>query len=522
MTHAPRPHVIHPTVTEPEETQDQPPPERMPMGSPLTGLTPIRPEAIDPDATKVVRRLVRYGYEAFLVGGCVRDLLLGRQPKDFDVATSATPNEIKKLFRNSRIIGRRFRLAHIFFGAKIIETSTFRAPPLPQPEAEAEDLIIRRDNEFGTAREDALRRDFTINGLFLDLPNELVLDHVGGLADLQRRRVRTIGDPRVRIPEDPVRIMRAVKFAARLDFELDPATEAAMVEYRGMIAQCSVARVLEEIYRLLGSGHAAPALRLCHRTGVLAVLLPEVQAVVGPPPDARAQQPVAPVQDRSGVPRDAGDAESPEALARDAGPDPALSRSRDPTPEDLATIQAATEQLVVDLTGPDPRARELAGQLTWGHLEAVDRAVKAGAAQDPPTGPTHAFLLAGSVIGLARHQLGPETPIRESMASLEQLVKVLGGRLRVSRRDRERLKQLLVALRRMVHQGKRRRPTALMQRDYFPEAWQLFELSCAVTGEHQEALEHWRQLMGRSAKGKGRRGRRRGRRGRRRRKPSTD
>src|SRR3990170_1996313 len=148
-----------------------------------------------PDADKVVRRLARHGYKAYLVGGCVRDLLLGRKPKDFDVATSATPNEIKQLFRNCRIIGRRFRLAHIFFGTKIIETSTFRANPRDQPDADPEELLIRRDNVFGTETDDAQRRDFTINGLFYDVETETVIDHVGGLADLEARLIRTIGEP---------------------------------------------------------------------------------------------------------------------------------------------------------------------------------------------------------------------------------------------------------------------------------------------------------------------------------------
>src|SRR3954452_18436473 len=160
----------------------------------------IAPDQIDPDAAKVVQRLRRFDHAAYLVGGCVRDLLLGRRPKDFDVATSATPNEIRRLFRNCRIIGRRFRLAHIFFGPKIIETSTFRANPREvedEPsengsEAESGDLLIRRDNVFGTPEEDARRRDFTINGLFYDLETGHVIDHVSGSADPKALRAATI------------------------------------------------------------------------------------------------------------------------------------------------------------------------------------------------------------------------------------------------------------------------------------------------------------------------------------------
>ena len=196
---------------------------------------PIPKELIDPDADKILRRLRRNGHIAYLVGGCVRDLLLGRTPKDFDIATSATPNEIKDLFRNSRIIGRRFRLAHIFFGQKIIETATFRTNPREGAEAtgdEPEELLIRRDNVFGTAEEDARRRDFTINGLFYDIESGEVIDYVGGLADLGARTVRTIGDPDVRFREDPVRILRAIKFAARLGFSIEQGTYEALLAHR--------------------------------------------------------------------------------------------------------------------------------------------------------------------------------------------------------------------------------------------------------------------------------------------------
>src|SRR5262245_37099880 len=219
-------------------------------------------EKIDPDAQKVVRRLTRNGFTAYFVGGCVRDLLVGRTPKDFDVATNATPQEIKALFRNCRIIGRRFRLAHIFFGPKIIETATFRSnpreaepgtaglldsgEPMMLDEPDAGDLLIRRDNVFGTAEEDARRRDFTINGLFYDIEADQVIDYVGGLHDLAGRTVRTIGDPEIRFREDPVRILRAIKFAARLDFEVDPATYRAILAHQDEIPKCAPPRVLEE------------------------------------------------------------------------------------------------------------------------------------------------------------------------------------------------------------------------------------------------------------------------------------
>src|SRR6185503_17511295 len=172
---------------------------------------------------RIIKRLTRFDHTAYLVGGCVRDLLLDRQPKDFDIGTSATPRQIKRLFSNCRIIGRRFRLAHVYFqNGKIIEVATFRArdngDAAPEPvEDEPSDLLIRDDNVFGTPEEDALRRDFTINALFYDVNAETVIDHADGVGDVLRRLVRTIGDPVVRFKEDPIRILRAIKFAARLD-----------------------------------------------------------------------------------------------------------------------------------------------------------------------------------------------------------------------------------------------------------------------------------------------------------------
>jgi hypothetical protein len=254
----------------------------------------IARDLIDPDADKVVRRLARHGFQAYLVGGCVRDLLLSRTPKDFDVATSATPKEIRQLFRNCRIIGRRFRLAHIFFGSKIIETSTFRANPRDGEDAsETDELLIRRDNVFGTDTEDARRRDFTINGLFYDVEAEQVIDHVGGLADLERRVVRTIGDPAIRFREDPVRMLRAVKFAARLELEIEPVTLAALVEHRSEIAKCAQPRVLEEIYRLLRGGAAKRSMELLIETGIATVLAPHFVTLFDLPSAAPAALPPA-------------------------------------------------------------------------------------------------------------------------------------------------------------------------------------------------------------------------------------
>ncbi len=219
-------------------------------------------DRIDPDAEKVVRRLERSGYEAYLVGGCVRDLLLGGKPKDFDVATSARPEDVRGLFRNCRIIGRRFRLAHILFGGgKVIEVATFRRnPAVEPPEDESsepfDDLLIRHDNVFGEAHEDALRRDFTMNALFYDLDRRQVLDWCGGLEDVRKRTIHTIGEPMVRFREDLIRILRATKFAARLDLGIAPDVYEAMVATREDLAKAARPRLFEELLRLMRSSGA--------------------------------------------------------------------------------------------------------------------------------------------------------------------------------------------------------------------------------------------------------------------------
>lgn len=254
---------------------------------------------IDSDALKVLYRLHEAGHTAYLVGGSVRDLLLGRRPKDFDIGTSAHPYQIKKLFRNCWIIGRRFRLAHVKFGPKTIEVATFRkvvdpaapdAPPAdsppvvvassPAPPPDA--LPIHRDNTFGTPEEDAFRRDFTINGLFYDIGTFAVIDYVGGLADLERRVVRSIGDPHVRFVEDPVRMLRAAVMTARLGFDLDPLVSEAIAEHRALIATASAARLLEEYFKILRSGYAEATFAALGRLRLLELMTPELRH----PPDA--------------------------------------------------------------------------------------------------------------------------------------------------------------------------------------------------------------------------------------------
>lgn len=208
----------------------------------------IPPYKIDKQAFYVIEKLRCNGFIAFLVGGSVRDLLLNVRPKDFDISTSAKPEDIKRLFkRNCILIGRRFRLAHIRFGKKIIEVSTFRA-------GEEEATLILRDNIWGSPEQDVLRRDFTINGLFYDPEVQTVIDYVNGFLDLERKVLRTIGDPEIRFIQDPVRMIRLVKFKARFNFEIENKTYKAMVEHKKEILKSSPARILEELFKMLESG----------------------------------------------------------------------------------------------------------------------------------------------------------------------------------------------------------------------------------------------------------------------------
>jgi poly(A) polymerase len=263
---------------------------------------------IDPAALKVLYQLHEHNYIAYLVGGSVRDLLLGRHPKDFDIGTSAHPHQVKKLFRNCWIIGRRFRLAHVKFGPKTIEVATFRRQVDSTeltPEAEAAEItpndvvapgeplpperddrqrsrLIHRDNTYGTPEEDAFRRDFTVNALFYDIGTFAIIDYVGGLADLERRIIRCIGDPDVRFVEDPVRMLRAVVLAARLQFTIDEPILESIKLHRHEIERSAPARLMEEFYKILRSGHAEEALRQLRATGLMKAITSELASA----PDA--------------------------------------------------------------------------------------------------------------------------------------------------------------------------------------------------------------------------------------------
>ncbi|WP_425501187.1 polynucleotide adenylyltransferase PcnB [Pseudoxanthomonas suwonensis] len=242
---------------------------------------PISRKDISPNALRVLYRLREAGFGAYLVGGAVRDLLLGMHPKDFDVATDATPEQVKQLFRNCRLIGRRFRLAHVVYGREIIEVATFRANSDDgSGDREIEDGRLVRDNVYGTIEEDAVRRDFTCNALYYAIEDFSVRDYTGGFEDVLARRMRLIGDPETRYREDPVRMLRAVRLAAKLGFTIDPPTAEPIPRLAPLLAEASPARLFEEMLKLFLSGHAVASFEGLERHGLLAALMPETAAAL--------------------------------------------------------------------------------------------------------------------------------------------------------------------------------------------------------------------------------------------------
>ncbi|HEU4730606.1 MAG TPA: polynucleotide adenylyltransferase PcnB [Kofleriaceae bacterium] len=463
-------------------------------------------DAIDPDADRVVRKLTRAGHKAYLVGGCVRDLLVARTPKDFDVATSATPNEIKSTFRNCRIIGRRFRLAHVFFGSKIIETSTFRANPRDEDD---HDLLIRRDNVFGTETEDARRRDFTINGLFYDVEREEVIDHVGGLADLDKRLVRTIGDPDIRFQEDPVRILRAIKFAARLDFGFEPATWAALLRWRGEISKCAPPRLLEEMHRLLRGGAARRSFELLVETGVLAVLSPYLAGLLEGDGAPATAPPIAGVAPRSTIAKIEYDEDDPAEHDPDDPPEEAESvegeeegEEGEEEEEEEEEAQEEGEELDDEerawhrVWADEPAARPAAAapvrlsfvssgaelvrrrKLTWETLPWIDQAVAQG--RDPSNAVAFGTLLAPF--------LPEDLRGGELNTAVHELAHPLIVQLHITRRDSERLRYLLIAQRKLLAAKKRGTQAELAGgREMVDDAVLLYELLARAAGKEPGA-----------------------------------
>src|SRR5262249_13682609 len=409
-------------------------------------------------------------HTAYIVGGGVRDLLLERTPKDFDIGTSARPNEVRKLFRNCRIIGRRFRLAHIYFHDKIIEVATFRSNQLediaaaaaeeaaaatgPRPGTDGpqgrrdhdrgghhvarsgqahprgarpgddrpeNDFLIRSDNVFGTPKTDALRRDFTINALFYDIESGNVIDYVGGIADLDAHVMRMIGDPEVRLREDPIRILRAIRLSGRLGFTIEPKTLAAIKRHKVDVKLAAAPRILEDFLRMLRKGGAETALALLHELGVDEVVFPELLAAAK-----------------------TGDLE--------------LQRKT------LHSLDLATE-----------RGTEFSNAtlLSLVFYAFVRRAIE----NADPDSPNAAFSAIDKIVG-----------------GFEQ-------RLVVPKRERERIRQILLAQKRFLPrpQGKRFSTGSFIRKPFFPEAFDLFDIITAATGEHRDEVKRWKHRIASAA-----------------------
>ncbi len=513
----------------------------------------IPEDLLDPDAVKVVRRLRRGGYAAYLVGGCVRDLLLGMRPKDFDVATSAHPNQVKETFRNCRLIGRRFRLAHVFFrGGKIVEVSTFRANPLDELTDLPADLLIRHDNVFGTAEEDARRRDFTINGLFYDLDDGRVVDHVGGKTDLLARLVRTIGVPDVRMREDPVRILRAIRFAAKCALELEPETRAAMKAHAQEIPRCAPPRVLEEMLKLVRSGAARRCFELLREVGALHILLPPVAEYLeqrGPleaerhlraldaldahvrmgeiPSDAvllatllaplpRGSAPRGPIP--KAPPRPPREV-APGALQGPPAepPDEQADSAEEELDEDLKQLNRALEEGTDDEAETDGDGDPAGADDDFAAEEQGDGGAEDEAAGDEGGGqsaaraplPDAALRNAGELhderlgtaipafsLGAGAHP-GTRWSLQRSVVAPEIVLAEMVRTARLPRRIAERARLILAAQPILEGSRKKRRFSAstFARQSIFPEALAVFELSVAATGRGSEQLARWQSVF---------------------------
>lgn len=240
---------------------------------------PVSRQHFSEPALKVLYRLHNAGFEAYLVGGCIRDALLGKMPKDFDVATDATPEEVRELFRNSRIIGRRFRIVHVRFGREVIEVTTFRGTHGDDHgdhiAQQSEHGLLLRDNVWGNIQEDAIRRDFTVNAIYYSIADFSIHDFADGMRDIETRTLRLIGDPAVRYREDPVRMLRAVRFAAKLDFHITPESEVPITELAPLLLQIPPARLFDEMLKMFMAGHGVETFRLLRHYGLFAMLFPE-------------------------------------------------------------------------------------------------------------------------------------------------------------------------------------------------------------------------------------------------------
>ncbi len=260
-----------------------------PRGPTERGPTILGPEQhkinqalVTSNAIRVTQTLQENGFKAFVVGGAVRDLLLGVPPKDFDIATDATPEQVKRLFRRAFIIGRRFQIVHVMFGQDLLEVTTFRGPSTEQAPKDEHGRVLR-DNTFGSQQEDAVRRDFTINAMYYNPATQEVLDYHGGIADIEQKTLRIIGHPEARYREDPVRMLRLVRFAAKLQFSIDPASSAPITIMAPLINNVPAARVFDEMLKLLTSGHALACLQQLRKEGLHHGLLPLLDVVLEQP-----------------------------------------------------------------------------------------------------------------------------------------------------------------------------------------------------------------------------------------------
>ena len=487
----------HDATAEPTHVERKLPPE-------------IQDDRLDPDAVKVVRRLRRAGFTAYLVGGCVRDLLLGMRPKDFDVATSAHPNEVKATFRNSRLIGRRFRLAHVFFrGGKIIEVSTFRKSPLDELADLPQDLLIRHDNVFGNAEEDARRRDFTINALFYDVDEGRVVDHVGGKTDLAQRLVHTIGDPDVRMREDPVRILRAIRFASKCGLRIEPGTLAAMRKHVAEIPRCAPPRVLEEVLKLLRSGASRRSLELMRDVGALRVLLPPVAEHLERRGPAEAERHLRALDALDAHVRVGEIPSDAVLLATLLAPLPRGKGPRGPIPRpgrrpEPALQAPAAGEAVAETPEPPEESDELDEELS-----EISRQLDEGGDGDP----AHAPLPEGALRADETHdeRLEPTVPaalavgsaplepwsLPQDVVAPEIVLAEMVRTARLPRRIAERARLVLAAQPLLSGERKKRRfsPQAFARQSIFPEALAVFELSVAAAGRGADQLQKWQSVF---------------------------
>jgi poly(A) polymerase len=340
--------------TESNDTSGHPSPAIVPRAD-----HPVSRANISPGALKVLYRLREGGFQAFLVGGAVRDLLLGLSPKDFDIATDAHPEQVRKIFRNCRLIGRRFHLAHVRFGPEIIEVATFRAAHTEIDEDHGVDEVghrvldehgrILRDNLYGSIEEDVWRRDFTANALYYNIEDYSIWDYVGGVPDAQARVLRMIGDPETRYREDPVRMLRAARFAAKLGFTLHADTEAPLHKLAYLLDGVPPARLFDEAMKLLLAGSAGASCNLLARLGLLSHLMPDVVRAVNEAPDSPAarlvQLGLASTDDRvredkSVTPTFLFAVLLWPAILREAG------APRGPLPDDPAVLGAACDEVI--------------------------------------------------------------------------------------------------------------------------------------------------------------------------------